>query len=265
MNNYEKKVNSGAKDGYTNSCMWISILDYLQGELKINITLRKLRQNSFYNYYRGKLGNNKEDAKTNARDFDRQNRYNIFDDQNIVMTESINYICKKYDLVIYFLPIASYDKKPIYGYGEESAPHKIYIEYSYRHYELITKWGEIDYDITNFNKERPCEIRSRKLEELNLAEKIIVKKLLEENYNSNKELLVRKLKKIRNSKMKLNNMVEKDENKHLLVNRLIEIKEELDKMNVSTSLLECLKNEIEQRIEKNNVSKNNVSKNNVRF
>ena len=35
--------NSGARDGYTNSCMWISIQDYLKYVLGQNVPLKKIR------------------------------------------------------------------------------------------------------------------------------------------------------------------------------------------------------------------------------
>ena len=117
--------NSGARDGYTNSCLWISIQDYLRDVLRSGISLRALRD----------MGGVRPEERNTQ-----------FDSGIARHSDGITRIANNFDLTIY---IYSSDRNnrlilsDFYGDGRNI----VYIRSFGRHFQLIDSFPEIGYRI----------------------------------------------------------------------------------------------------------------------
>lgn len=123
----DKKIivlaNNGKSKPYTNSCMFISICDYLRYVLRdLDVTVRTLRE---YSKFTGKNS--------------------MFDTSNKKHLKSLSYITKKYNLSIYihYFNSKSYKKyisKFCHRFGDGS--NALSILYYGNHFELLLSCGE---------------------------------------------------------------------------------------------------------------------------
>lgn len=137
--------NGGRRENYENSCMWISIHDYLKKVLNIDITLEELRNQGDANQPRDK----KE----------------LFDSSIIRYVEGINKISEIYNLVIKVYSrdpenpdnLILSDVYPFIEFGKINNGNKNIvniISFGY-HFELLIQSRQLNYDITKYFNIQP--------------------------------------------------------------------------------------------------------------
>jgi hypothetical protein len=122
--NFTTVSNSGRREKYSNACLWISILDYLNKCLNKNLTLSFLRE---------KFDKNKA--------FKDNQEFNL---NNTLQVQVINNLCNSYDLQanIYYRnknkDNSYYLGNVAYSFGNNYNKHKVPIVAYGSHFELIT-------------------------------------------------------------------------------------------------------------------------------
>lgn len=116
---FETIRNSGARDGYTNACMWISIQDYLKYVLGQNVPLKDIRD----------IGLVKPEEKYTMFDTDISRHYN-----------GLQNIARRYNLKIVIFSLM--DNGQLLPYGQtinEQGQHEVRIISFGAHFELLFK------------------------------------------------------------------------------------------------------------------------------
>lgn len=116
--------NDGQKDGMTNQCLFISILDFIIRNINNTLTLRDLR---------------------NVGGLDKSTEHTMCDTKNNIFINAIKAICIEFGLVIIVLPI-DYNGNILYNgniidtYGEGNHIVRI-AQFGLNHFELISDEG----------------------------------------------------------------------------------------------------------------------------